>query len=115
MVNIDLHYLTTLRYTLALSGYPDACIDIPPQYSSLNSYRVTLGHKANHSHRNNAVYVAYTSHPVLGHIAAVMAKKRIPAGAEVFSNYNYNPIKYKQLGLRLNENECHKVNFFGTL
>ena len=105
----------TSRYTLALSGYPDACIDIPPQYSSLSAYRVTLGHKANHSHRNNAVYVAYTSHPVLGHIAAVMAKKRIPAGAEVFSNYNYNPIKYKQLGLRLNENECHKVNFFGTL
>ena len=57
---------------------------VPPEYSSLSSYRATLGHKvkvstkfcgnfhitnfheANHGARPNAEYGSYSAHPVLG-------------------------------------------------
>ena len=85
-----------------------AMLDLPPQFGSLTAYSATLGHKANHrpSPRNNAIYLPYSFHPVLGRysmmmrkriiiyemvdrIMSVVALRDIRAGEEVFTNYGY--------------------------
>ena len=70
----------------------DQCLTIPPDLSDLESYRATLGHKANHNDiRQNALYSGFGSHPVLGLIMAVYATKDIEAGQEILCNYGYKP------------------------
>ena len=72
---------------------------VPPEYSSLTSYRATLGHKvkvstnfhitnfheANHGARPNAEYRSYSAHPVLGSTMAVWASEDLQPGDEVLS------------------------------
>ena len=79
------------------------CVTVPPEYSSLSSYRATLGHKvkvstkicgnfhitnfhqANHGARPNAEYGSYSAHPVLGSTMAVWATEDLQPGDEVLS------------------------------
>ena len=80
------------------------CVTVPPEYSSLSSYRATLGHKvkvstnfhitnfhitnfheANHGARPNAEYRSYSAHPVLGSTMAVWASEDLQPGDEVLS------------------------------
>ena len=69
------------------------CVTVPPEMSGLESYRATLGHKANHHReKKNAEYGVFTSHPVLGTIMAVYATEDIDEGEEVFCNYGYEPV-----------------------
>ena len=53
-------------------GY-DMCVDLPPELGSLVRFRVSLGHKANHSFRFNAQYTLFSVHPTFGTIMAVVA------------------------------------------
>ncbi len=41
---------------------------VPAEWSSTTAYCATLGHKANHSFTNNAMYDVYENHPRFGHI-----------------------------------------------
>ena len=61
----------------------DLAIDIPVEMGDLDSYRATLGHKANTSPEPNAKVTLFTAHPVLGVIMSLVAEKNIPAGEEV--------------------------------
>ena len=70
----------------------DQCVTIPPELSDLETYRATLGHKANHDDlRHNAVYSVFASHPVLGVIMAVYAIRDIEADEEILCDYGYQP------------------------
>ena len=64
------------RFTLAMgSDLPfRAVVDLPPQAGALAAYSATLGHKANHRPppRNNAEYLPYSFHPVLGRCSNIM-------------------------------------------
>ena len=78
------------------------CVTVPPEYSSLSSYRATLGHKvkvstnfhitnfheANHGARPNAEYGSYSAHPVLGSTMAVWASEDLQPGDEVLEEDN---------------------------
>ena len=95
--------------------------NLPPQFGSLDAYSATLGHKANHRPppRNNAIYLPYSFHPVLGRysmmmmrriiiyemvdrIMSVVALRDIRAGEEVFTNYGYtNEQHYSVRGISL--------------
>ena len=69
------------RFTLAMgSDLPfRAVVDLPPQAGSLAAYSATLGHKANHRPppRNNAIYLPFSVHPVLGRVMSVVALRDI--------------------------------------
>ena len=56
-----------------------AVVDLPPQAGSLAAYSATLGHKANHRPppRNNAIYLPFSVHPVLGRVMSVVALRDI--------------------------------------
>ena len=103
------------KYSLQFSNethsdqWHDLAIDIPPEYAGLDRYRVTLGHKANHSFRHNSAYTLFTGHPVLGTIMCVTAVRDIEADTEITTNYNYKPETYKALGWTLADNQCLKV------
>ena len=55
----------------------DLCVDLPPELGSLERFRVSLGHKANHSFRVNNQYTLFSAHPsLLGTIMAVVATRQ---------------------------------------
>ena len=54
-------------------GY-DMCVDLPPELGYLVRFRVSLGHKANHSNRFNAQF--FSVHPAFGTIMAVVAPRQ---------------------------------------
>ena len=79
-------------YAPASWGFPrKLLLDVPEKYRSLVEYRTTLGHKANHSFKNNAEYTA-VDHPVLGGIACLVATTEIDVDEEVFAHYRYGNI-----------------------
>ena len=98
----------------------DLCVSLPPEYSSLGSYRATLGHKVNHADegevrpsasrnikcevatlQNNARFSVFTAHPVLGTVMAVVATRSISRGEEVLANYGYSDqFPYDVQGIR---------------
>ena len=51
--------------------------DLPPEFGSLDAYSATLGHKTNHRPppRNNAFYLPYSFHPVLGRYSTMMRRR----------------------------------------
>lgn len=98
------------RYTLGKIG--GVHVDLPPEYASLEMFNTTLGHKANHAFHNNAVYVQFSMHPVLGAIFSLVAVKDIKAGAEVFTNYGYSTKHYENLGFSCCDIQCAKVLHF---
>ena len=117
------HIFICQRFTLSAGKdlHFIAMVDLPPQFGSLTAYSATLGHKANHRppHRNNAIYLPYSFHPVLGRysmmmrrrifihetvdrIMSVVALRDIRAGEEVFTNYGYtNEQQYSVRGISL--------------
>ena len=109
------------RYTLQLfnethgAGQPkpsvwhNLCVDIPPELGPVARFRVSLGHKANHSFRFNAQYSLFSVHPVLGTIMAVVATRDLPAGAEVLCKYGYPGQVYKELNITASDQQCFKV------
>jgi len=76
------------RSTYRIQGWGDTILDIPKVYTNLRNYTATLGHKINHSKKNNAEFSLY-KHPRFGEIIGVYATKTIKAGMEVFVNYGY--------------------------
>ena len=104
------------RYTLQFSNethsnkhWFEIVVDLPPRFESLEAYRVTLGHKANHSFRNNAVYTLYTAHPVLGTVMCIIAKQDIKAGEEITTDYHYPQHVYAALNMTIGDSECYQV------
>ena len=69
-----------------------------------------LGHKANHSFRPNTELVWFRVHPVMGEIYALRAMKNLPAGSEVYINYNYPNENYEALNITLARTKCEKVH-----
>ena len=69
------------RYTLSMGrDLPfRGVVTLPPQFGSLAAYSATLGHKANHRPppRNNAIYLPFSVHPVLGRVMSVVALRDI--------------------------------------
>ena len=43
-------------YTIDAGSFPGLAINLPSETESLDKYKATLGHKSNHSFRNNAVF-----------------------------------------------------------
>ena len=85
-------------YRIRLNGETD--IDIPPQYTSLERYCATLGHKANHSFTPNAKW-SRLEHPRFGLICAIQVLEDLPRGSEILVNYGMRmsdaPLWYKSL------------------
>ena len=109
------------RYTLAFFNethgkglrnkpvWHDLCVDIPPEFGPLEKFRVSLGHKANHSFRFNAQYTLFSAHPVLGTIMALVATRDLPAGTEVLCKYGYRQNVYDGLNITYSDKQCYKV------
>ena len=93
-------------------GWSDLCVDVPRQFSSLESFRATLGHKANHSFRANAGYSLFSAHPVLGAIMSLVALEDLPPNTEVLCNYGYTGHVYDALQISYSDQECFKVTTF---
>ena len=62
---------------------------IPRGYWKVEQYRATLGHKMNHSFKNNKAQMMHAFHPRFGDIKAYYAKDNITKGEEIFVNYGY--------------------------
>jgi len=120
-LNRTLHLMTlqekmwVQKYTLQFSNethsnkhWFEIVVDLPPRFESLEAYRVTLGHKANHSFRNNAVYTLYTAHPVLGTVMCIIAKQDIKAGEEITTDYHYPQHVYAALNMTIGDSECYQ-------
>ena len=75
------------------------CITVPLEFSSLEKYQGTLGHKANHSPDPNAKITLYSTHPVLGTVMCLVALEDISSGEEVLCNYGYNEDVYQELNI----------------
>ena len=75
------------------------CITVPLEFSSLETYQGTLGHKANHSPDPNAKITLYSTHPVLGTVMSLVALEDIQSGEEVLCNYGYNEEVYQELNI----------------
>ena len=65
-------------------------MDIPVEYTSVDKYRATLGHKLNHSFRANCEEWFF-DHPRFGLIPCERTKQDIEAGEELFLDYEYDP------------------------
>ena len=65
-------------------------MDIPAEYTSVDKYRATLGHKLNHSFRANCEEWFF-DHPRFGLIPCERTKQDIEAGEELFLDYEYDP------------------------
>ena len=99
----------THRVGLKPQVWHDLCIDIPPEFGLVARFRVSLGHKTNHSFRYNAQYTLFSAHPVLGSIMAVVATRDLPAGAEVLCKYGYPSHVYQALNITVSDTQCLKV------
>ena len=64
-------------------------LDVPPKYSSLNTYVASLGHKANHSSTPNCEYDHFI-HPRFGHIKCIQTIKEVSKGEELTCDYGYS-------------------------
>ena len=71
-------------YCISLN--PDIDLDIPDNMTSLDCYRATLGHKANHSFAPNAEWTVF-DHPRFGLIRAIAALIDIERGEEILVDY----------------------------
>lgn len=63
-------------------------LDVPPEYSSLDTYTATLGHKANHSNTPNCQY-SHFLHPRFGHIKCIQTIQEVVKGEELTCDYEY--------------------------
>lgn len=91
------------------SAWFDLCVDLPQELSPVERFRVSLGHKANHSFRFNAQYTLFSAHPVLGTIMALVATRDLPAGTEVLCKYGYRQNVYDGLNITYSDKQCYKV------
>ena len=89
------------EFRIALSNSED--LDVPSEYTSVERYRATLGHKACHSFgdKSNSKFENFY-HPRFGHIMALVASRDIAAAEEILVNYRYKdvngaPTWYKNL------------------
>ena len=67
----------------------DIHINILMEDSGVESYRATLGHKAQHSFVNDNAFYCNVYHPRYGETKGVCAKKDIKKHAEIITNYGY--------------------------
>ena len=64
-------------------------IDVPSNAQSLDSYRASLGHKANHSFNPNSEY-SVAEHPVFGLIVCIKSIKKLSKEEEILCHYKYD-------------------------
>lgn len=67
----------------------EAVIDVPRSWSSVERYRASLGHKANHSSSPNCKYDHFV-HPRFGPIKCVRTVRHVSAGEELTCDYGYH-------------------------
>lgn len=67
----------------------DCVLDVPSQWSTLESYKATLGHKANHSFNPNCIYDLF-HHPRFGPIKCIRTLRSINSDEELTCCYDYN-------------------------
>lgn len=67
----------------------DCVLDVPSQWSTLNNYEASLGHKANHSFNPNCIYDLF-HHPRFGHIKCIRTLRNIAHDEELTCCYDYN-------------------------
>ena len=97
------------RATRAIFNISEGTVlDVPEPYRTVEKYRTTLGHKANHMFDDDANAILVTvEHPVFGVISSLLAIKDIEIDEEIFVNYNW-PLKsaphwYRELYEKLNK------------
>jgi len=66
----------------------ETVIDVPPKFSTTKTYCASLGHKANHSVENNAVY-DICWHPRFGKIKCIRTIRDVQEDEEVTVLYGY--------------------------
>ena len=73
--------------TISLNA--ETVLDVPAEYSCVDVYCASLGHKANHSAEPNCEYAAFT-HPRFGEIKCIRTLRPVRKGEELTCNYGYN-------------------------
>ena len=73
--------------TISLNA--ETVLDVPAEYSSVDVYCASLGHKANHSEEPNCEYAPFT-HPRFGAIKIIRTLRAVREGEELTCNYGYN-------------------------
>ena len=68
---------------------PGLQIDVPIEYWSIENYRATLGHKANHSFLKSNGLCFSVIHPRHGPINAIVTMRKIRKGDEILWSYGY--------------------------
>ena len=63
-------------------------MDIPAEYRSWDAYRVTSGHKVNHSFTPNCDFGTFF-HPRFGRIPCIKTLQELKGGTELFCYYYY--------------------------
>lgn len=72
----------------------EVVLDVPSEFTALDKYCASLGHKANHSALPNCEYVVY-DHPRFGEIKAIKTIQEVDKGCELTCDYEYF---HKQVG-----------------
>lgn len=72
----------------------DVVLDVPQEYTALDKYCATLGHKANHARTPNCEYVLF-DHPRFGEIKAIKTICNVDKDCELTCDYEYF---HKRLG-----------------
>ena len=67
----------------------DCVLDVPREWSTLNNYTASLGHKANHSFNPNCSYNHF-HHPRFGEIKCIKTLRMIEHGEELTCCYDYS-------------------------
>lgn len=65
-------------------------VDIPPFYTSIISYRASLGHKANHRFVNTNLEFCKINHPRFGLTCCLKSQRPLSKGEELFEHYGYD-------------------------
>ena len=69
----------------------DLILDIPLAYRTIDKYRTTLGHKANHKFGQINTDFMVVDHPLFGGIGGLVARDVIEEDEEIFVDYRYDP------------------------
>ena len=98
-------------------------LDVRGKYRSVDEYKTTLAHKANHKFdRNNVIFQKGINHPVLGDVAGLVAVVEIEPDEEIFADYNYDlqlaapwyreeyNILFGKCLLKTDDNICSKIH-----
>ena len=78
-------------FSLLKCTFQDLVLDIPKEFRTIDKFRSTLGHKANHKFGMINADFTTVHHPIFGGIGGLVAIEDIEEDDEIFVDYRYDP------------------------